>query len=111
MSNVFKFPDLARNRQEDNPFSGVLPPLLGRPAVDVMERVFAVNFDLLGVEYSVEVVDSVHIYIDPRYQDKILADIDNMAHRPEIRGLYCVDLDSYELIKINDEPLKYFLNN
>lgn len=112
MGEVISFPDLhVRKFVEPNPFEDCLQPLAGIPAIEVMDNVFKVNFDYLGIAYGVEAADCVEFYTDPRWEGKILVDVDNMPNRPDVRGMYMVQPEDYELVKVSDEPLKHFLHN
>lgn len=110
-ATLLQFPDLIKQRQEENPYSDSLPPLLGLPRLEVFERVFEENFEFLGIEENRDAADLAEFFIDNRYPEKILVDLGAMPHNPELRGLYHVDLSTFKLIKINDEPLKHFVHN
>lgn len=111
MSNVFQFPDLMSKDVWVNPYEeGALsPPLLGLPRMEVIDRVFEFNFEMLGVDDAELDVDCVEFFTDNEYPGKVLVDIDSMPHRPDIRGLYFVDLNCFELRFISDKPLRHFV--
>lgn len=111
MSNVFQFPD-RMNRENDGPYSeaALNPPLLGLPRAEVIDRVFESNFEFLGVdELDNDSIDCIEFFVDSRQPGKVLVDIEAMPHRLEIRGLYYVDLSSFVLVPLSDNPLVHFV--
>ena len=106
-AKIFEFPV----REPDNFEGQYLPALMGLPQPELMDRVFEVNFDYLGVQDCWSIAESVEFFTDRRYQDRVLVDVDNTPIRPDIRGLYSINLKTFLLEKINDEPLKHFQHN
>ena len=89
--------------------SRIAPELGVFGRVDIMEAVFEANFDFLGIERDVWVVDRVEFFCLPEDKNRVLVDIGGLPHDEEARGAYVVDLSTYKLIKLSDKPLKHFL--
>lgn len=89
--------------------SRVAPSLGVFDRVDIMEAVFEVNFDFLGIRTDVWAVDLVEFFCLPKDPNTVFVDIDALPHDDLARGLYKVDLSTYELIKLSDKPLRHFL--
>jgi len=106
---ILQFPDLMSRDIWVNPYEeeALSPPLLGLPRMQVFDRTFEANLDFLGLA-DFDVTDFVEFYTDDRHPAKILVDVDDMPHRDNLRGLYYVDLNTFKLISISDEPLVHF---
>lgn len=105
-----RFPLQVQQKANDElmPWEGQTQMLLGLPLYDLMETVYIVNSEFLLLEYG-NIGDFIEFFTDQRYPGKVLVDIEDMPHRPDIRGLYYVRLTDYVLIHLNDEPLSHFV--
>ncbi|PNV83378.1 MAG: hypothetical protein C0610_17110 [Desulfobacteraceae bacterium] len=104
MSNILKFPShKVVTPREENPFSAVRM-LGGMPDIEFYEVVFTENIGMLGLQTSHDVLESLEFFEHPSHPHQVLVDIGQAG----IRGLYMVDLQTFVLEKISDEPLLHF---
>ncbi len=101
MGNILSFPD--KFKKQINEDTGLVFELQGLDTEEVLDQVFSVNYEFLGV-LDYDTVDLIEFFTDRRYPGQILVDI----NIPDIRGLYRVDLDQFNLIRIMDNPLIHF---
>lgn len=103
MSNVLQFPNRTSERMEEDPF-GAVKMLAGVPAPQFYDVVFEKNVDLLKLRDGFDVLEYLEFFTDDRYPHQVVADI-GLA---DLRGLYVVDRDTFEMVKLADEPLVHF---
>ena len=94
MGDILKFPDRWDKKEVDEEGNFCLR---GIPGEYLMEKVFETNFTFLNLADDFEIADFIEFFVDRRYPGKILVDVGT----GEIRGLYEVDQQSFELVKLS----------